>query len=80
MYCGRDFRFANWTERRYAEGTHFNFHVPMRIEGLLAHCFFEEITAQIIGKRSVIHYVEEHSRRRERTRTYDPLVWCKNPS
>jgi hypothetical protein len=36
--------------------------------------------SQVIGKLCSIHYVDGHTRRRERTRTYDLWAWSINPS
>ncbi|XP_021301967.1 uncharacterized protein LOC110429769 [Sorghum bicolor] len=33
----------------------------------------------ILARSCAIHYVEEHTRRRERTRTYDLWAWCVDP-
>lgn len=37
------------------------------------------MAALILGRSCAIHYVEEHTRRRERTRTYDLWAWCADP-
>jgi hypothetical protein len=44
------------------------------------HAWNEEVVAQVIGGQCAIHYVEEHSRRCDRTRTYDLWAWCLDPT
>lgn len=56
------------------------FRVRLRIEGLPAHAWSEEVVGKIIGQHCAIHYVERHSRRQDRTRTYNPWAWLSNPS
>jgi hypothetical protein len=78
--CGRVFNFAPWTECRYAMASKFKFRVKLRIESLPVHAWNEEVVAQVIGGQCAIHYVEEHSRRCDRTRTYDLWAWCLDPT
>jgi hypothetical protein len=37
------------------------------------------VADKVLGKSCCIHYVEEHTRHRERTRTFDLWTWCSNP-
>nr|CAB3460114.1 unnamed protein product [Digitaria exilis] len=77
---GRVFNFAPWTERRYAGESKLKFRVHLRIELLPVHAWNETVVAQIIGEQCAIHYVEEYSRRCDRTRSYDLWAWCADPS
>ncbi|CAN6245272.1 unnamed protein product [Urochloa humidicola] len=77
---GRMFNFEPWTERRNSVESKLEFRVRLRIEGMPVHAWSEEVVAQIIGQHCAIHYVEEHTRRQERTRTYDLWAWSSNPS
>jgi len=70
---GRVFNFATWNEAREAEDAHLEFRINIRIEGIPPHAWGEDVAALILGRSCAIHYVDEHTRRRERTRTYD--VW-----
>ena len=77
---GRTFNFEPWTERCHAVEKQLEFRVRLRIEGLPAHAWSEEVAGKIIGQHCAIHYVERHSRRQDRTRTYDLWAWSSNPS
>jgi len=77
---GRVFNFATWNEAREAEDAQLEFHVNIRIEGIPPHAWGEDVAALILGQSCAIHYVEEHTRRRERTRTYDVWAWCADPN
>ncbi|CAO2035622.1 unnamed protein product [Urochloa humidicola] len=77
---GRVFNFDQWTERRGAKISQLEFRVRLRIEGVPVHAWSEEVVANIISPSCAIHYIDGHSRRRDRTRTYDLWAWCANPS
>ncbi|CAN6350864.1 unnamed protein product [Urochloa humidicola] len=77
---GRVFNFDQWTERRGARIGQLEFRVRLRIEGVPVHAWSEEVVANIISPTCAIHYIDGHSRRRDRTRTYDLWAWCENPS
>jgi hypothetical protein len=77
---GRTFNFAPWSERRNATNVSWEFRVKVRIEGIPIHCWAEEVAAMAIGKSCAIHYMEEKTRRRQRTRTFDLWAWCCNPT
>jgi hypothetical protein len=76
---GRVFNFAPWNEGREAEEAQLEFRVNLRIEGIPPHAWGEDVAALILGRSCAIHYVEEHTRWRERTRRYDLWAWCANP-
>lgn len=77
---GRVFNFAPWTERRYAGESKLKFRVRLHIESLPVHAWKESVVAEIIGEQCAIHYVEEYSRRCDRTKTYDLWAWCADPT
>jgi hypothetical protein len=37
------------------------------------------VASKALGKSCAIHYVQERTRRRERTRSFDLWAWCSNP-
>lgn len=76
---GRDFHFAPWNERRNAVNYAWEFRVKVRIEGIPVHCWAEEVAAQALGRSCAVHYLEEKTRRRQRTRTFDLWAWCCDP-
>ncbi|XP_066382906.1 uncharacterized protein [Miscanthus floridulus] len=76
---GRDFHFAEWSERRYANNVSWEYHVKVRIEGIPVHRWAEDVAAKALGKSCAVHYVEETTRRRERTRSFDLWAWCCDP-
>ncbi|XP_021321248.1 uncharacterized protein LOC110437212 [Sorghum bicolor] len=77
---GRDFHFAAWSERRYANNVNWEYRVKVRIEGIPVHCWAEDVAAKALGKSCAVHYVEETTRHRERTRSFDLWAWCSDPS
>jgi hypothetical protein len=77
---GRTFNFEAWTEQRYGSLARWEFRVRLHIEGVPIHAWKESVMSQVIGKLCSVHYVDEHNRRRERTRTYDLWAWSINPS
>jgi hypothetical protein len=76
---GLRFQFAAWSERRYANNVSWEFRVKVRIKGIPVHCWAEEVAAKVIGKSCAIHYLEETTRRRQRTRSFDLWAWCSDP-
>jgi hypothetical protein len=78
-YRGQVFHFGDWSEECYARKTCFEFRVKVRVEGILVHCWGEDVAARALGRSFTIHYVQEHSRRRERTRFFDLWAWCLDP-
>jgi hypothetical protein len=78
-YRGRVFHFGDWSEESYARKTNFEFRVKVRVEGIPVHCWGEEVAARALGKSCAIHYVQERSRRKERTRSFDLWAWCSDP-
>jgi hypothetical protein len=78
-YRGRVFHFRGWSEECYARKTCFEFRVKVRVEGIPVHCWGEDVAARALGRSCSIHYVQERSRRRERTRSYDLWAWCSDP-
>jgi hypothetical protein len=76
---GRRFQFAAWSERRYANNVSWEFRVKLRIEGVPVHCWAEEVAAKVLGKSCAVHYLEETTRRRQRTRSFDLWAWCSDP-
>ncbi|CAD6268762.1 unnamed protein product [Miscanthus lutarioriparius] len=76
---GRRFQFAAWSERRYANNVSWEFRVKVRIEGIPVHCWAEEVATKALGKSCAIHYLEETTRRRQRTRSFDLWAWCCDP-
>lgn len=79
LHRGRVFNFEPRTERRGATESMMEFRVRLRIEGLPVHAWSEEVLAKIVPNCTV-HFIESHSRRQDRTRTYDLWAWCANPS
>uniref|UniRef100_K3YDK5 DUF4283 domain-containing protein n=1 Tax=Setaria italica TaxID=4555 RepID=K3YDK5_SETIT len=77
---GRVFNFEPWSEGRNAVESKLEYRVRLRIEGMPVHAWSEAVAAQVIGQHCAIHFVEEQSRRQERTRTYDLWAWSSNPS
>jgi hypothetical protein len=77
---GRRFQFAVWSERRYANYVNWEYRVKVRIEGVPVHCWAEEVASKVLGKSCAVHYLEETTRRRQRTRSFDLWVWCSDPS
>jgi hypothetical protein len=78
-YRGRIFHFGDWSEDSYARKTNFEFRVKIRVEGILVHCWGEDVASKALGKSCAIHYVQECTRRRERTRSFDLWAWCSDP-
>jgi hypothetical protein len=78
-YRGREFHFGDWSEESYARKTNWEFRVNVRVEGILVHCWGEEVASRALGRCCTIHYVQERSRRRERTRSFDLWAWCSDP-
>jgi hypothetical protein len=78
-YRGRVFHFGDWSEECYARKTSFEFRVKVRVEGIPVHCWGEDVAARALGRSCAIHYVQERSRRRERTRSFDLWAWCSDP-
>jgi hypothetical protein len=78
---GRVYKFAPWDETREAVHANLELRVHARIEGisLPPHAWGADVAEKILGKSCAIHYVEEHTRRREKTRTYDLWAWCSDP-
>lgn len=76
---GRVFKFAPWDETREAIDATMEFRVHVRIEGIPPHAWGPEVADKVLGKSCCIHYVEEHTRHRERTRTFDLWTWCSDP-
>jgi hypothetical protein len=76
---GRRFQFDAWSERRYANNIKWEFRVKVRIEGIPVHCWAEEVAAMALGKSCAVHYLEETTRRRQRTRSFDLWAWCFDP-
>jgi hypothetical protein len=70
-FRGRVFHFRDWSEDSYARRTNFEFRVKVRVEGIPVHCWGEEVASKALGKSCAIHYVQERTRRRERTRFFD---------
>jgi hypothetical protein len=68
-----------WNERRYTNNVAWEFKVKVRIEGVPVHCWAEEIATLVIGKDCAIQYLEETTRRRQRTRSFDLWAWCRDP-
>jgi hypothetical protein len=78
-YRGRIFHFGDWSEECYARKTSFEFRVKVRVEGIPVHCWGEDVAARALGRSCAIHCVQERSRRRERTRSFDLWAWCSDP-
>jgi hypothetical protein len=78
-YRGREFHFGDWSEESYARKTSWEFRVKVRVEGIPVHCWGEEVASRALGRSCTIHYVQERSRRRERTRSFDLWAWCSDP-
>jgi hypothetical protein len=78
-YRGRIFHFGDWSEDSYARKTNLEFRVKVRVEGIPVHCWGEEVASKALGKSCAIHYVQERTRRRERTRSFDLWAWCSDP-
>jgi hypothetical protein len=70
-YRGRIFHFGDWSEDSYARKTNLEFRVKVRVEGIPVHCWGDEVASKALGKSCAIHYVQERTRRRERTRSFD---------
>jgi hypothetical protein len=71
---GWTFHFTPWSECCNATNINWEFCVKVRIKGIPVHCWTEEVVAMVIGKSCAIHYLEEKTRRRQRTRTFD--LWA----
>lgn len=78
-FRGRIFHFGDWSEDSYARKTNFEFRVKVRVEGIPVHCWGDEVASKALGKSCAIHYVQERTRRRERTRSFDLWAWCSDP-
>jgi hypothetical protein len=78
-FRGRVFHFGDWSEDSYARRTNFEFRVKVRVEGIPVHCWGEEVASKALGKSCAIHYVQERTRRRERTGSFDLWAWCSDP-
>ncbi|XP_035819177.1 uncharacterized protein [Zea mays] len=78
-YRGRIFHFGDWSEDSYARKTNLEFRVKVRVEGISVHCWGEDVASKALGKSCAIHYVQERTRRRERTRSFDLWAWCSDP-
>jgi hypothetical protein len=78
-YRGREFHFGDWSEESYARKTSWEFRVKVRVEGIPVHCWGEEVASRALGRSCTIHYVQERSRRRERTHSFDLWAWCSDP-
>jgi hypothetical protein len=78
-YRGRIFHFGDWSEDSYARKTNLEFRVKVQVEGTPVHCWGEDVASKALGKSCAIHYVQERTRRRERTRSFDLWVWCSDP-
>jgi hypothetical protein len=78
-YRGREFHFGDWSEESYARKTSWEFRVKVRVEGIPVHCWGEEVASRALGRCCTIHYVQERSRRREHTRSFDLWAWCSDP-
>jgi hypothetical protein len=68
-----------WNERRYANNVTWEFRVKVQIEGVPVHCWATEVAALVIGNDCVIQYLEETTRRRQRTRPFDPVGVVPRP-
>jgi hypothetical protein len=77
---GRDFHFDAWSERHYANNTSWEYRVKVRIEGILVHCWAVDVAARALGDSCAAHFLEERTRRREHTRSFDLWAWCKDPN
>ena len=44
------------------------------------HCWAEDVAVRALGDGCEVHYLEERTRRRVRTRSFDLWAWCKDPS
>jgi hypothetical protein len=77
-YRGRVFHFGDWSEECYARKTCFEFRVKVRVEGIPVHYWGEVVAARALGRSCAIHYVQERSRRRDRTRSFDLWAWCSD--
>jgi hypothetical protein len=73
-FRGRIFHFGDWSEDNYARKTNFEFRVKVHVEGIPVHCWGEDVASKALGKSCAIHYVQERTRRRERTRSFD--LWA----
>jgi hypothetical protein len=49
------------------------------IEGIPVHCWAEDVAARALGRSYAVHYLEEKTRRREHTRTFDLWAWYCDP-
>jgi hypothetical protein len=78
-YRGRIFHFGDWSKDSYARKTNLEFRVKVRVEGIPVHCWVEDVASKALGKSCAIHYVQERTRRRERTRSFDLWAWCSDP-
>ncbi|CAD6339926.1 unnamed protein product [Miscanthus lutarioriparius] len=76
---GRTSNFSSWDETREAVDAHMEFRAYVRIEGIPLHAWGLEVDEKVLGKECAIHHVEEHTRRKERTRTFDLWTWCSDP-
>jgi len=76
---GRTSNFAPWDETREAVDAHMEFRAYVRIEGIHLHAWGLEVDEKVLGKECAIHHVKEHTRRKERTRTFDLWTWCSDP-
>jgi hypothetical protein len=78
-YHGRVFHFGDWSEDSYARKTSFEFRVKVRVEGIPSHYWGEDVVARALGRSCAIQFVQESSRRRERTRSFGLWAWCSDP-
>jgi hypothetical protein len=76
---GRHFQFSRWNELRYADNIEWEFRVKVCIKGVPLHCWAEDVAAKVLGRSCSIHYLEETTRRRQRTRSFDLWAWCSDP-
>jgi hypothetical protein len=78
-YRGRVFHFSDWSEDNYSIKTNFEFRVKVRVEGIPIHSWREDVASRSLGRSCAIHFVQESSRCRERTRSFDMWAWCSDP-
>jgi hypothetical protein len=78
-YRGRIFHFGDWSEDSYARKTNLEFRVKVWVEGIPVHYWGEDVSSKALGKSCAIHYVQERTRRRECTRSFDLWAWCSGP-
>ncbi|EAY93065.1 hypothetical protein OsI_14868 [Oryza sativa Indica Group] len=75
----RVYLFRPWDESLHGTEARFRYCARICIEGIPMHGRTEEAATKIIGRKCSVQYVEEYSRRRNYSCTYDLWIWTDEP-